>query len=409
MSSIFSLKLRDASYKGIPFYVSDVKKKIQRKTVLHEYPQKDKAFLEDLGKAATRYEVTAFLVGDNCVEQAKKLESVLLEPGPGTFVNPWYGELNVSVIDASSIDFDNLVHRYCSLSISFVEAVDLQFPASVKDSTTWARQISEKIGLDAVSDFVEKCKDSKYYKLYESAVNGTLLDQLGIISNSELATVFSISDECLELAANGAYLLGAGPTNFAGRLLSVLGLARFSSTQTRWSGVVDQLVNISQNSAFSYATKAAISRSNIVSDMEAEKVSTLAAVDGLMRAELLSEAVGASTMIEVEEGDEKVSIDEMIAVRDGLMAAIDNELTNPLLSDELFIDLLEARCAVFSNLTEKAEGLSRLISISLPENIPALAVAYDYYDDALRESEIVARNKIVHGAFCPTDIRILSK
>ena len=96
-------------------------------------------------------------------------------------------------------------------------------------------------------------------------------------------------------------------------------------------------------------------------------------------------------------------------VRDHLIASIDNELQNPLISDDLFINLLQARSAVFSILTSKAEGLSRLLSIETPQIEPSLVLAYDYYDDASRSDEIETRNRVIHGAFCPSELRILSK
>lgn len=117
-------------------------KTIQRRQVLHEYPQRDIPYLEDLGKGATQYKVTAFLVGDNCVAQAKRLEKALLTPGAGTFVHPWDGALTVSVYGASNISYSNSELRYCSLDITFVEAGELGFPNRLVDGPTLARQLA---------------------------------------------------------------------------------------------------------------------------------------------------------------------------------------------------------------------------------------------------------------------------
>ncbi len=73
------------------------------------------------------------------------------------------------------------------------------------------------------------------------------------------------------------------------------------------------------------------------------------------------------------------------------------------------MQLVEARSAVFISLTQKAEGLSRLIEAVIPQNESSVVIAYDYYNDANREKEIVIRNKIPHSAFCPNDLKLLSK
>ena len=426
-ASIFALKLRDASFKGVPFNVASISKSVLRRKVVHEYPQRDEHYVEDLGKGVTSYDLTAFLVGDNCVEKAKKLEEVLLSPGPGTFINPWEGSLNVTVLDASSITYTNDALRYCSVRIKFIDAGKLTNPASSVNSVTLARRISDAISLSAVKDFVDRFKNSELFQLYQSAMTGTILEKLGIISNSEIVQLFGIADEIIELGANAAYLLGAGPQSFADRVYETFGLARFTTTKTRWNGVVDQITNIVSHDSFRSATNAKINEPAVVSVTEDNLITNQAAIEGLMRNTLLSQAIGAATMIgtsvdvESEDGysedngqdsddiSVQIPVEDILATRDGLLDAIDAELKNALIPDELFLNLLDARCTVFSLLTEKAEGLSRLIDVDLMVNAPSVVVASDYYDNAMRESEIVKRNKIIHAGFCPDKLKLLSK
>lgn len=69
--------------KGVSFHVADVKKTVVRRKVLHEYPQRDIPFIEDMGKGATKYSVTAFLVGDDCVTKAKNWRKSYFLPVQG--------------------------------------------------------------------------------------------------------------------------------------------------------------------------------------------------------------------------------------------------------------------------------------------------------------------------------------
>lgn len=438
MASIFSKTLRQCSYKGVPFQAAAVTKTIQRRQVLHEYPQRDVPYLEDLGKGATLYKVTAFLVGDNCVAQAKRLEKALLTVGAGTFVHPWDGALTVSVYQASNISYSNSELRYCSLDITFVEAGELGYPNKLADGPTLARQLADKLGLSAVSDFVESFKQTAAYQLVQAAINGTLLETLGIISDAEIAQILGFVDEVTTFAEQAIGLLTDEPRGFAEKLSSVLGLARFASVETRWSGIVNQISQLTTSEELNRRTNQFAQIPAVVSNIEAESLQDSAAVETLTRQLLLANAIGASTLIgtsldtadtvdidqsgsgdtsedsgeDSERSDSDTvttSVDELLKVRDHLIASIDNELQNPLISDDLFINLLQARSVVFSILTSKAEGLSRLLSIETPQIEPSLVLAYDYYDDASRSDEIETRNRVIHGAFCPSELRILSK
>lgn len=438
MASIFSKTLRQCSYKGVPFQAAAVTKTIQRRQVLHEYPQRDIPYLEDLGKGATLYKVTAFLVGDNCVAQAKRLEKALLTVGAGTFVHPWDGALTVSVYQASNISYSNSELRYCSLDITFVEAGELGYPNKLADGPTLARQLADKLGLSAVSDFVESFKQTAAYKLVQAAINGTLLETLGIISDAEIAQILGFVDEVTTFAEQAIGLLTDEPRGFAEKLSSVLGLARFASVETRWSGIVNQISQLTTSEELNCRTNQFAQIPAVVSNIEAESLQDSAAVETLTRQLLLANAIGASTLIGTsldtadtvdidqsgsgdtseDSGEDSersdpdtvtTSVDELLEVRDHLIASIDNELQNPLISDGLFINLLQARSVVFSILTSKAEGLSRLLSIETPQIEPSLVLAYDYYDDVSRSDEIETRNRVIHGAFCPSELRILSK
>ena len=438
MASIFSKTLRQCSYKGVPFQAAAVTKTIQRRQVLHEYPQRDIPYLEDLGKGATLYKVTAFLVGDNCAAQAKRLEKALLSVGAGTFVHPWDGALTVSVYQASNISYSNSELRYCSLDITFVEAGELGYPNKLADGPTLARQLADKLGLSAVSNFVESFKQTAAYKLVQAAINGTLLETLGIISDTEIAQILGFVDEVTTFAEQAIGLLTDEPRGFAEKLSSVLGLARFASVETRWSGIVNQISQLTTSEELNRRTNQFAQIPAVVSNIETESLQDSAAVETLTRQILLANAIGASTLIgtsldtrdtvnsdqpgswdtpdgsgeDSERSDPDTvttSVDELLEVRDHLIASIDNELQNPLISDDLFINLLQARSVVFSILTSKAEGLSRLLSIETPQIEPSLVLAYDYYDDASRSDEIETRNRVIHGAFCPSELRILSK
>ena len=89
-------RLLPASFRGVGFWIDQAKTPVGRKGQLHEYPQRDLPFFEDLGQQAKTHDLTAFIIGADCLEQRDKLLQAL-EQGSGELVHPWLGRLQVKV------------------------------------------------------------------------------------------------------------------------------------------------------------------------------------------------------------------------------------------------------------------------------------------------------------------------
>jgi prophage DNA circulation protein len=104
-----------------------------------------------------------------------------------------------------------------------------------------------------------------------------------------------------------------------------------------------------------------------------------------------------------------MAYDDLISIRDDVLKVIDAEM---LLcdSDDIYQVLEQARSAVYQDMTERAEGKAKLVNFTLSEVTPAIVLAYDYYGDASRDSEIIERNKIANGSFVPaTTLKLLNE
>lgn len=87
--------LRPASFRGVPFQVDDDEGTFGRRVQVHEYPNRDKPYTEDLGRATRRFTINAYLVGNDFFEARDRLIVAIDTPGPGTLVHPYYGEVAV--------------------------------------------------------------------------------------------------------------------------------------------------------------------------------------------------------------------------------------------------------------------------------------------------------------------------
>lgn len=411
-------QLYEASFRGVPFHVTKVDFTVGRRTVTHEYPQRDKPYVEDLGRATRKLTFTAFVVGDDYIKQAQALIKAIETEGPGTLIHPHLGEMRCCLEQASTIAFTAST-RTASVTLKAVESGELEFPSSGSDSFSVTLSAADSLEQTAIQQFCDSIDLSSVSEWVDAALSGDLLDTLGVISTADLAAVFDKVDELSDLAANGVSLISGGPRVFATRLVGALGLSRFASSARAWSGVAKQLKNLTKHEKLREGTTAlarATADSKVLSETQRAVLQNRAAVETLIRQTLIAQLVGVSAVVgskndhampasdDVQTSESLLSTvsksyDDIVLLRQDLLDVIDDELLMTT-SDESYLALEEARVAVFEVLTERADDSSRLVVVSPGEVLPALVHAYDYHDDATRDQEIAIRNGVEHEGFC---------
>lgn len=97
----FVEKLQPASFRGVSFLVSTESVDRGKKFILHEYPNTDVRYVEELGKLPPIFNLTAIVHGDDSINQRLRLENALEIPGLGDLVHPIYGRLSVKSLEHS--------------------------------------------------------------------------------------------------------------------------------------------------------------------------------------------------------------------------------------------------------------------------------------------------------------------
>ena len=89
-------QLLPAEFKKVPFLVrNEIMTEAGRRIVLHDYPNSNKRFVEDLGQIPKKFSVTAFVSGNDFMDKANKLEAALKEKGSGILFIPTFGSAEV--------------------------------------------------------------------------------------------------------------------------------------------------------------------------------------------------------------------------------------------------------------------------------------------------------------------------
>ena len=418
--SVLSEQLQPASFRGVPFEVEASGITVGRRTVVHEYPQRDRPYIEDMGRATRNITLQCFVVGSDYLEQAQALMHELEEPGPGTLIHPWLGEMEVTITSVSELLFDQGL-GVASVTITATEAGDLEFPAVTADEDTEALEAADAVEKSAVDKFCEDFDLSTINDWIDSALEGNLLDALNFVSAGDLGKLFDYAEGVANLSDKAMALLSTDPKIFATRLAGALGLSRWATTVSAWRGVAKSLKNLCRHDKLKARTKAYAERKGEpMSDVTRQVMKSQAAIETLVRQLLIAQMVGVSTLVATSkdvsspDGEEDMrtttrSYDEIVELRDELCQVLDDELLMEE-NDEMYQVLDEARTAIFDVLTHKADALQHVVIVKPDDVFPAVVLAYDYHDDADRALEIARRNGVEHEGFCPaSELRVLSE
>lgn len=129
MGGAWRNQLQPGSWRGVGFVLDAGETHAGRRLAVHEYPYRDTAWAEDLGKLPRRFNVTAFLVGDDVYSQRDQMVTACEQAGSGTLVHPTFGSVEVVLLDFTVTDRRER-GRVVEVAMQFMLASDVRFPSS---------------------------------------------------------------------------------------------------------------------------------------------------------------------------------------------------------------------------------------------------------------------------------------
>lgn len=402
--------LFSASFRGIPFDVTTSDLTVGRRTQTFEYPQRDKPFVEDLGRAARLIEVEAIIVGPDYVERMNRLIAAMETAGSGTLIHPFLGTMNVTPQSTTQVSFDTSGLGRATATLSFVESGDYQFPNSASD--TAARLLSAASAAETVSalSFADNFDLSRLQDFGATLVTGSIGRMLSVDSLQSVASGIGMATEYAQLAQSAA-TLAANPRQLFSAVASVFGMDDLTRQALGWTNAVRGLCGALGNLNLH---QSGVASTGLIDHADIDKAALQA--QAMIRRELLIGAsrasmnVGGTLDTMPGASSRTMAYDDLIAVRDGLLERFDEELEDAITPDNDYRALADLRSLVWEDLTTRAEQRAHLVSYTPSEVKPALVIAYDYYGDASRDSEVAERNNIRHAGFCPAvPLKILSE
>ena len=189
------------------FLYEDVSMEVEKKTTSFTFPEKDGAFIQDLGRAGRRFPFTIFFSGADYDQTADAFALALEERGAGKLEHPLYGDR--VVVPSGSFSREDRVTtggNQAVFKVEFLETIeDITFPVSTESQAsilsssadsfqdTTAEKFSNDVQIDNASEAVS---------LQNTAVSSvTTIGELEEITeqdsdiNSSFKTVFASYEE----------------------------------------------------------------------------------------------------------------------------------------------------------------------------------------------------------------------
>lgn len=403
--SAWRKQLQPASFRGEAFHVKGADSEVGRRTVLHEYPQRDEPFSEDMGRKARGFKVEAIVIGPDYFKARDALIEALEAKGSGVLVHPYYGRRTVTLASPARISESSDEGGMARFSLDFVEAGENVQPSARPDTqslvesalgdarSSIAEDFASLFSVDGMPEFVELSALDVANDVMASldAVRRGMIPDLSIISDYVSASL-GVSNSLGSLIRLPADLASGFIGLFSG--LSGIGrspLASFMALRSLFG-----YGRRGGNYGGIYSTYGTTLPSvPLTTPSRIQQAANQEALAALTRRAAVIEAAQASSAIRFD------SYNQAAAVRDELAERLDIEAEAA--SEPVYAALAALRVAVVRDITTRGADLARVSESSLPATLPALVASYRIYGDATRDADLVSRNSGVvrHPGFVP--------
>lgn len=416
---------------------------------MHEYPYRDTAWIEDIGRGTRRLVIRGFLIqnslvygGGDVMSQRQSLVAACEEKGSGTLVHPTLGELTVSIPENGlRISGSMESGRVFEFTLMALESGLKVF--AITDGTAASGTVKTnyfKMVTTVVASTLARIKGE--IRGVTSAINtikGTITFWTSMVDStvSEVTNVSNVLKSTFGNNKYGRYSKGSvgGSSSAISRGSSTVDaeddqaltdlvtaqsvmdrknimdtaddLNNSSTADDFVQGVADVVNSIlnstgSVNDRISALEKLANSTSTEYQQSDSSK-----AISATMNTLIIVLCTGAMTSSATEANptsrDEAEKLTQRVALQldDALVVVGDRA------DDEMYNALLSVRTAFISTMMARSSELSDLMQISMAQSLPALTLANRFYQDAYRADELIQVARVPHPAFMPLTMKVL--
>ena len=374
-----------ASFRGAEFFIESHDTPIGRRVALHEFPERDEPYAEDLGRASRVISMTGYVLGDDYITARDALADALDAEGTGELFHPYFGRMIVQV-GSCSMREQSSDGGICMFSLEFNRTDTALNPTSV---------INLPDATFAAGDTLKSAASGIFAAVFD------VVSYPAFVFESAKSKIIALADD-LELAARS--ILPVDSLGDAVRVVRSLTtdidtlLSEPSALADRIQGAINSVLGDADLVKSSFSTMLSLLgigssdlSFNTGTPSRVAQLSNQSLINQIVRQSILAEAGSLASITDFE------SRNDAISVRDSILAAIDSELESGV-NDNVFSALRGLQAAV-ADAVPSIDDEPLLKDFVPLETTSSLVIAYRIYADAARESEIVARNGIHHPGF----------
>lgn len=384
--------LRQASFRGVPFYVDSRGIDTGRRTATHEFPHRDMPYLEDLGRKARVFVVEAYVLGSDYMVSRDALLTACEKAGSGRLILPWSGDI-VAMCTGCTVRETKTDGGMATFSLTFAESGEAATPTV---------SVSQSLCASSFADSVQALADAKLdASLVLDGVSAPVLEdtlEAMVELTESIASIRTLASDALALANSIAIIVDMTVDTVNTVTPSTLLHGLFCDDE-------DDLATSDVDQA---------SRSLEMLDLaEAAPTVTVPTDAGTIRtAQATNRAVLATyqretAMTEAARSAAYASPSskaEASTLREAICDAMD-DILDITKDDSLFMALTDLRVATVRALVEAGGKAPDIMTISPPIVLPSLVIAHRANSSAVltTETDLLARNAVRHPAFVPAD------
>lgn len=416
-----------ASYRGVAFQVETDSHEFGKRVEIHEYPNRDAWYAEELGQRARRHRLTAYLASDTIDAELTALVEVCTRAGSGTLVLPLIGARQAVCLTAKTERRKDR-HGYVAVDLDFVE--DPGLGAAPYPAPYYAGLISHAAEtlLAVASATFEVALAANYESAGFSGVSGAggPPDHVTAAIATEIATVAAVLE-----AERGTAALGSAKAAATAQVLIDL-YAAAEPLSVGATATIGAAVGVSSIPTAFAAAVTAFQEAAAAGSGPAEAAGVLRRAAASLPVEATGSMAGAmSTTADLAVSQAGLTrragltaiaagFAEAVASwtfgtrREAIQARADAAaLFEPIIAAATTAEEIEAltvtRNAVVEKVSRTIADLAPVLEVSSPRAMPSVWWAHRLYNDAGRAEELVVRNGVSHPSFMPATIEALAR
>jgi prophage DNA circulation protein len=382
-------QLRQGSYRNCPFFWQSLDADVGRRNVRHDYPLRDDAYFEDMGKCPREFTLEMYVIGPDYMAARDLLMAAFETAGPGILVHPTYGTLKVDVTAKVKVRETTAEGGMARFTASFALSGQNKQPSTALDT---AGNVSDK------ADAATAASQASYVKTFTVAKNPAFVRASALSGLQQLTAKLKAIAQLIptDLPASQFFSDLAGfetacstlintPSALANAIiLRIYGAVALCTDPATAFGIWQGMFDFGSD----WPAIAGTTPSRVQAN--ANQAATIA----IVRQAAVAGAAATSAEMTF------ASRQDAVAVRTAVTDQLDLQMES-LTDITLYTAFADLRASVVTDIATRGANLALIVSYTPPQTVPALVLAYRLYGDATQAADIITRNKIRNPGFIP--------